>query len=52
MSNWSDTLSWQLFSPVKTVITVDKQRKHIKYTLISLPLNMVERLDDVVRSYR
>ena len=37
---------------IDTVINVKKQRKHVKYPLISLPLYLVERLDDIVNSYR
>ncbi|HEW98430.1 MAG: AAA family ATPase [Candidatus Parabeggiatoa sp. nov. 3] len=33
------------------VIHIDKQRKHICYSLISLPLYLVERLSEVVESY-
>jgi len=33
------------------VIHIDKQRKHICYPLISLPLYLVERLSEVVESY-
>lgn len=33
---------------VDTVVTVNKQRKQVKYQLISLPLYLVERLEDIV----
>jgi len=33
---------------VETVITVNKQRRPVKYQLLSLPLYLVERLDDIV----
>jgi predicted AAA+ superfamily ATPase len=37
---------------VDTVISLKKQRRQIKYQLISLPLYLVERLDVIVNSYQ
>jgi hypothetical protein len=37
---------------IDTVININKQRKQIKYPLISLPLYLVERLESIVNSYR
>ncbi len=37
---------------IDTVININKQRKQIKYPLISLPLYLVERLEPIVNSYR
>ena len=37
---------------IDTVININKQRKQVKYPLISLPLYLVERLDDIVNSYQ
>ncbi len=36
---------------INTVINVDKQRKEVSYPLISLPLYLVERLNEVVGAY-
>jgi hypothetical protein len=36
---------------IDTVISINKQRKQVKYPLISLPLYLVERLDAIVDSY-
>ena len=40
------------FHQIDTVININKQRKQIKYPLISLPLYLVERLESIVNSYR
>ncbi len=37
---------------IDTVISINKQRKQVKYSLISLPLYLVERLDAIVNSYQ
>jgi predicted AAA+ superfamily ATPase len=37
---------------IDTVININKQRKQIKYPLISLPLYLVERLDAIVNYYQ
>jgi len=37
---------------IDTVINVKKERKHVKYNLIYLPLYLVERLDYIVNHYR
>ncbi len=37
---------------VDTVINIKKQRKQVKYQLISLPLYLVERLDPILNSYQ
>ena len=37
---------------IDTVINMNKQRKQVKYQLISLPLYLVERLEDIVESLR
>ena len=37
---------------IDAVININKQRKQIKYPLISLPLYLVERLESIVNSYR
>ena len=37
---------------IDTVININKQRKQVKYPLISLPLYLVERLDSIVNSYQ
>lgn len=37
---------------IDTVINMNKQRQQVKYTLISLPLYLVERLDAIVGSYQ
>ena len=37
---------------IDTVININKQRKQVKYSLISLPLYLVERLDAIVNSYQ
>ena len=37
---------------IDTVISVNKQRKQVKYPLISLPLYLVERLYSIVNSYQ
>ncbi len=37
---------------IDTVININKQRKQIRYPLISLPLYLVERLEPIVNSYR
>ncbi len=36
------------FQQVDTVVTINKQRKQVRYQLLSLPLYLVERLDDIV----
>jgi len=36
---------------IETIITINKERKPVKYPLISLPLYLVERLDEIVKSY-
>jgi hypothetical protein len=36
---------------INTVINVGKQRQKISYPLISLPLYLLERLNQVVRNY-
>ena len=36
---------------LEVVIQIDKQRKPISYPLISLPLYLVERLSEIVKSY-
>jgi len=37
---------------IDTFINVEKQRKQVKYPLISLPLYLVERLDHIASSYQ
>jgi predicted AAA+ superfamily ATPase len=37
---------------IDTVINMDKQRQQVKYTLLSLPLYLVERLDAIVGGYK
>lgn len=37
---------------VDTVVTINKQRKKLKFQLISLPLYLVEQLDNIVDSYQ
>lgn len=37
---------------IDTVININKQRKQVRYPLISLPLYLVERLDAIVDSYQ
>jgi len=37
---------------IDTVININKQRQQVQYTLISLPLYLVERLDAIVSSYQ
>ncbi|RPJ03943.1 MAG: AAA family ATPase, partial [Spirochaetaceae bacterium] len=37
---------------IDTVINMNKQRQQVKYTLISLPLYLVERLDAIVSGYQ
>ncbi len=37
---------------IDTVININKQHQTVKYPLISLPLYLVERLDDIVNSYQ
>ena len=36
---------------VNTVVTVNKQRKQVHYQLVSLPLYLVERLEDIAINY-
>ena len=37
---------------IDTVININKQRKQVRYPLISLPLYLVERLETIVNSYQ
>ncbi len=37
---------------IDTVINMDKQQKQVKYQLVSLPLYLVERLEDIANSFR
>ena len=37
---------------IDTVININKQQQPVKYPLISLPLYLVERLDDIVNNYQ
>ena len=37
---------------IDTVINMNKQRQQVKYTLMSLPLYLVEQLDAIVGSYQ